>query len=348
MKELTAGLIGEFASLSGGKAESALAGFARRFPRYQEGNFEALIGPLEAVSGALPHLQKLTALATDAPEEIGPALATTSSFVKTLYRVGFGTALGLIAERGQGVGESAFMDVVVRTCQAVADLNPDGPTVVGTLNYDGLLHAGFLEAVSTSGMTDLAGGYDPVTATPDGTTACTGYPLRTEDNLQWAPVQLLNLHGSLAWLADPDTGEAWKFELERLREMNYWDALRTGKAHLLPVVVLTNRKSERVLTWPFYLGYRAFEARMALANKWLIAGYSFRDESVNKALSRAANERASAGHAPPEILVVTTRSEVPFRAKVVQAIGVSAKRIRVQASGLPNAVSTSTWDEWST
>jgi hypothetical protein len=348
MRELTAGLVAEFSALGGGDAEMALSGFAKRFRGYQDADFESLIGPLEGVSGALGHLQKLSALADEAPDALEAALTTASHFVQRLYRVGFGTTLGLIASRAKGAGAGRFDEVVVDTCKAIAALNPGASTVVGTLNYDGLLHAGFLEAVGTSRMTDLAAGYAPISHRPDGKTTCTGRPIRTEDNLGFPDIALLNLHGSLSWLANPKTEEAWKFELEDLRAMDYWGALKNGKAVLVPVVVLTNRKTETIQSLPFSLAYGVYEDRMSKANRWLIAGYRFGDEPVNKALRRAASQRVSRGEDQPSVLVLTSpQSGHGFRSKVAHELGVSVGQIAVETSGLPGAITSASWHSWS-
>ena len=331
MRELTAGLVAEFSALSGGDAETALAGFSRRFGGYRDGDFESLIGPLEAVSGALEHLRRLGSLADEAPGQLESALSVTAGFVDTLYRVGFGTALGLIAARAQGAGSEKFEDVILRTCRAIAELDSDSPVVVGTLNYDGLLHAGFLEVATTSGMCDLAAGLEGIEASPDGTTHCLAHPLRYEDDLPERDIQLLNLHGSLSWLADKETRAAWKFELSDLRSMDYWSALKRGSATLFPMVVLTNRKAEMTLQWPFSLAYDVFERRMATSDRWLVAGYRFGDEPVNSALKRAASLRSSMEREPPEVLVVTTTTaDSGMRGKVAQALGIPLAQVQVE------------------
>lgn len=348
MRELTASLVAEFSALSGSDAEETLSAFAKGFGGYKEGDFESLIGPLESVSEALSHLGGLRALADDAPDQIDAALTTASHFVQMLYRVGFGTTLGLIAERAHGEGVSRFNEVVVATCEAIARLAPDGCTVVGTLNYDGLLHAGFLDAPGKSLLSDLAAGYESRVRHPDGKTACTGQALRTEDDMGVYGVVLLNLHGSLSWLANPNTRAAWKFELESLRAMDYWNALRRGAALLVPVVVLTNRKLETTLSWPFSLAYEAFENRMSEADRWLVAGYRFGDEPVNRALRRAAYLRTLRDQEPPQLLVVTAgRSGSHFRASVARDSGVPQTSVIVESSGLPVATTSDAWRSWS-
>lgn len=347
MRELTAGLIAEFSVLSGGDAEKALAGFSRRFGGYRDGDFESLIGPLEAVSGALDHLRRLGSLAKDAPDDLEAALKVTGDFVNTLYRVGFGTTLGLIAARAQGAGSEMFDNVILRTCRAIAELDSEAPIVVGTLNYDGLLHAGFLQVVTTSNMCDLAAGVEWIEASPEGMTRCFAHPLRNGDDLPPRAIQLLNLHGSLSWLLDEDTRGAWKFELNDLRSMDYWSALKTGSATLLPLVVLTNRKDEMTLQWPFSLAYDLFERRMALSDRWLVAGYRFGDEPVNSALKRAAASRSDMGRELPEVLVITTTSaDSRMRSRVAQALGMPIAHVQLETAGLPTAVGTDAWRTW--
>ena len=102
--DLTQGILDELAQLSGGDAQSALSSFANQFSGYKEGDFESLLTPLENVGGALEHLKHLSPVASVAPLELGNALTMSSTFVRDLYRLGFGTVLRLVAERGQGMG----------------------------------------------------------------------------------------------------------------------------------------------------------------------------------------------------------------------------------------------------
>jgi len=173
------------------------------------------------------------------------------------------------------------------------------------------------------------------------------HPLRYEDDLPERDIQLLNLHGSLSWLADKETRAAWKFELSDLRSMDYWSALKRGSATLFPMVVLTNRKAEMTLQWPFSLAYDVFERRMATSDHWLVAGYRFGDEPVNSALKRAASLRSSMEREPPEVLVVTTTTaDSGMRGKVAQALGIPLAQVQVETSGLPTAVGTDVWQTW--
>jgi hypothetical protein len=345
--QLTRGIINELAALSGGDAALALSSFARQFAGYKEGDFESLLTPLENVGGALEHLTHLAPLGSVAPLQIRGALTSSGSFVKDLYRLGYGTVLRLVADRSRGMGDAVFSRTVVDFCQRVTDLRSRGAVAVGTLNYDGLLHAGFLKCLPPNQLADLSAGYNRAMLAPMATVNLGCQLLRTGDDLPRCEFLLINLHGSLSWLQNQATGQIAKFELEDLRKVRYWDSFVNGQVSMFPVLVLTNRKEEAVREAPFNFAYQVFERRLAKANRWVIAGYSFGDVPVNGAIRRAYQSRQRWRWSRPKVLVLDKGgSERELAARASAATGIDAGDIAVDVEGLPNSAAGSEWQKW--
>jgi len=348
VRSLTEGILQEISNLSGGDAEQALFRFARGFGPYKPGDFENVLGLLESVGDSLMHLRRLTGLARSAKS--AAALDETVNFVRGLYRQGFGTALALIAERAQGQGEAKLEEVIVRTCEAIArlDKGPSPLIVVGTLNYDGLLLAGFLNSLEAGGqLADLADGRERQRMMPSGRWPCLGTRLRNGDDFPRCKVELVNLHGSLGWLEELSSGEGWKFEFDCLRIDDFWNEFKAGNAVFAPMVVLTNQKERAVLRWPYELAYRIFERRIRMCDRRLIAGYSFGDVPVNAALSAAAKDRQDDSQPPPHLLVLGhTEKPHALQAQAAEATGIPRNHIEVDGSGIPDSVEGRLWRSW--
>ena len=344
--KLTESLRDEFAELGGDEASEALSSFAQALGGEGVSDFELLLSPLEAVGAALPHLRALGAIADKFKNKPQQILSDASSLLLSMHRVGLATTLELIAGRAKGQGEEVFEQVIVETCKAIAELDSADTITVGTANYDGLLHAGFL-SIDGLRFSDLAAGYSRVSASPDAQNTLSGLTLRNWDDLRGNDVDLLNVHGSLAWLADPATGTAIKFELDDLRNIGYWESLKDGTAQLLPQVVLTDQKHGVVREWPFSLAYQILERRLTFANRWLIAGYGFRDRPLNDVMRRAVATRAAWDWQPPTILVIDKGRELDdCIADTISATGVSSNRVSVDLTGLPEAIGQHAWDAW--
>jgi hypothetical protein len=345
---LTAALRNEFEQLGGDEASEALSSFAEALGGDDISDFGLLLSPLEAVGAALPHLRALAGIADkfkDRPQQI---LSEASELLLAMHRVGLATTLQLISERAKGQGEDVFDSVIVETCKAIVELNSADTITVGTPNYDGLLHAGFL-SIDGLRFSDLAAGYSRTTASPDGVNSLSGLALRHWDDLRGNEIDLLNVHGSLAWLADLNTSSAIKFELDELRAIDYWHSLGSGTAVLLPQVVLTDQKQGIVREWPFSLAYQVLERRLTLANRWLIAGYAFRDRPLNDVMRRAVEARAAWDWQPPTILVVDKGRQLEdCIADMISATGVPSNRVNVDLAGFPDAIGGDPWNVWST
>lgn len=357
VEALTTGLLQAFGDLQAPVGqEHPLARFAQALHGSGKDSFESLLGLLDSAALALPHLARLAdVVRSQSAEDITTALDRTVAFLREVHTQGMGTALELIASRGRGQSESQFNSVILAVCRAIANLRGDGQVAVATLNYDGLLHAGFQrledEPHSTVRLCDLAAGFAGTSMCPAGSKELACYGLRRD----WAlpgNIHLLNLHGSLGWLGDPDSGRVWKFALEDLRSvdeegLSYWTLLRAGRQRLEPRVVLTDRKDEAVTQWPFSLAYDIFEDRLVRSHRWLIAGYSFGDRPVNCAITRALARRRDSNWGQPRILVLGRpgADAESLHRDVLQRLGAGAP-LQVDTTGLPGSVQSAVWQGW--
>jgi hypothetical protein len=172
------------------------------------------------------------------------------------------------------------------------------------------------------------------------------------------PIHLVNLHGYLAWLWDPEEDRYWKFELGDLRGpvhgRNYWQALRDGTAAMFPLVVLTDRKEPAIAESRYSLAYGVFEQRLTFADRWLIAGYSFQDRPVRASMERAlASRRALRENDPklvdPQILVLSRCTDIEaaeLRGRLSGELQLNDELVVVEGSGLPDSTASPAWEKW--
>lgn len=143
--QLTADLLERFAGLGATDPERALATYASHLAAMPGEHFEALLGPLESTSKALGDIPGLAGLTDAAPDAIVWALRVTAGFLGDVHRIGTAVTLGHIAERTTG---GNYWEGAWPVAQALIGLGRAHDLTVGTLNYDGLLHAGLMEAGS--------------------------------------------------------------------------------------------------------------------------------------------------------------------------------------------------------
>jgi hypothetical protein len=341
---LTQSLLRILRDLGGSEAAESLAGFARTLNGNDPASFEDLLAPLEIAANSLPSLTGLLSLRQITHGTLSDGILHTTQFLRELHGLGLGKVLELVATEAQGEGGPAFNRVILDTCRAIVQLTEDEPITIGTLNYDGLLHAGFgtLNDEDEATYCDLAEGFSPSSCRPTTGASLTCWKLRTTNNLPARRVQLLNLHGSLGWLGPSDANSAFKFELDDLRMRGYWRRLAEGQARMFPLLVLTNRKSEIVKEWPFSLAYQLLESRLAEADHWLIAGYSFQDKPLNGLLRRALFQRCDN---QPKVLVIAKDAVPPNLGHVFRRL--DETNLFTSTRGLPEAISGPRWRAWS-
>lgn len=350
--QLTDDLLARFHDAGASEPELALARFADSQSRVPGDLFEALLGPLSSTAEALGHLPGLAALAQAAgADDVVTALGTASKFLSDVHRIGLAITLGHIAERSLG---GRYDDIIFRTAAELVGLGAPGDLTVGTLNYDGLLHAGMLDAGrdgwgrTVFDIVDLAAGYTEEMHQVTPGDRLLGHRLRDFDDLLANRAALLQLHGSLGWLAQPaDPTGVWRFELPELRDAEYWAHLRAGDTLWNPVVVLTDRKDRAVTNWPFSLAYEIFQRRLVDADRWLIVGYGLGDVPVNLLFATAAHERTRLRRPiPPTLVIGLTPDPDRLRVEATEALRIPPSVITALGLGIPEAYASGEWNRW--
>lgn len=196
-------------------------------------------------------------------------------------------------------------------------------------------------------IADLASGLSATTADIAPGVSVEGHWLRTFDDIPPDRAAVLNLHGYLGWLRDPDTGNVAKFKLEDLRMAGYWDLYAKGQTDWEPVVVLTDRKERATLEWPFSMAYVSFQQRLVDADHWLIAGYGFGDAPVNNLVRSAFRARRRQRLGDPKVLVIDYgRERVRLRVRrALVEIGLP-KSTPISLLGVPDAFDGKKWKEF--
>lgn len=338
---LTDGIVEAFSELAGTDAGDALAGFAHQVTGDARSDFEGLLGPLDTITQALPALVGTTA-PFESVDWVAQPLNAATAALRRLHRLGLATALGLIATRAFGQGQDALdagAGTLMNQLQEVA--NGDLLTV-GTLNYDGLLHAVLPDDRVADLATGLAAG--PVELIPG--VHLESWPLRSAPDFpEDRDIHLLHLHGSLGWLRCPD-GPVRKFRIDDLRSIDFWARLAQGQVNADPVVVLTDRKEATVGAEPFALAYLVLGRRLSTARHWCIAGYSFRDSPLNQALSDAVAARRTLGLPEPRLLVLGLGAVQELEERVREVLGDATPELFIDGEGLPGSVGGNAWQLW--
>ena len=349
---LTADLVQRFTELGATEPERALAAYAAQLAVVPGEHFEPLLGPLVATSNALGYVPGLAALTDQGPARIAAALQTVSDFLRTVHRIGMAVTLGHIAERTIG---GAWEEGIWPVADALIQLGAARELTVGTLNYDGLLHSGLMEAgtnvwgTTTFEIADLADGRHAAEATCEVVPGrhLLGHRLRSSADLPADRASLIQLHGSLGWLRHPE-GVIYRFSLPDLRDAAYWSERQAGRTEWEPVVVLTDRKDSAVEGWPFSMAYSTFFGRLLTANRWLIVGYGLGDAPVNAVYDAAVRERSRQGlrATPPTLVVGCGGDDSDLRERAVHALGLHASAVVASADGVPAVFEKEAWQEW--
>ncbi len=313
--------------------------------------FEQLLGPFDAVSAMIRNLPGIQSEGGWTPRfnALGEALEAA----KDIHMRGTGIALSLIADRSQNDGDFTIVDTF---CSAVAELTEPRELTIATLNYDGLLAAGFLqEAIHhdwtvrrTLSICDMADGRTRSELIPDFTNGRTieSWELRQIPDFLDDRARLLNLHGSLGWLRHiEDPHYVRKFRIPDLREADFWSRHSRGEASWEPIVVLTSRKTELTQEWPYQLCYAELRRALAEADRWLIAGYGFADEPVNQAFKWAVRARQRQRR-DTRVLVIGIERPPILRARTRGRLGIPADWTIASDDGLPDAIEGDLWQEW--
>lgn len=314
-------------------------------------NFEQLVAPFDEMVDVAKMVNRLAGLAGERKLAVQESLDETAKFAQELRRHAVSHVLDVIA--GRSKAQHHRTGTLDRFISAVIDSANGGEVTFGNLNYDALAMASLCNQYEHQ-MCDLTDGRyraRVVEVVPDW--SMEGRPLRSTANLPMSrKVALLHLHGSLTWLHNPSTNEYIRFRIEDLRDSEYWTAWREGLTEWEPVVVLTNQNSKNALVkeYPFSLGYKTFEHRLMMADRWLIAGASLGDDCLNEVLKRVWARRAVL----PSVLVVT-KGDDPSERAILNAFGYDPvwgedpdpkHWLSVHRDGIETAPSSFEWMWW--
>jgi hypothetical protein len=283
-------------------------------------DFEKLIGVFDAEARTLEILSTLAQVTEPINEELQTSIESVSEFVNQVRDTGISYVLEVIAERSH-----AFMDKSGPLIELVTSILDkfDQRVVFGNLNYDTLLLAALMSKYQNH-LADMGHGGKTRFLKDDNGTVHEVQMLRR--NMSEFPpdrrIRLLSLHGSLTFWREMSSVKCVKVPRELIEDGSQWKAVRERTTDLRPIVVLTNRreKTEHVTRYPFSVAYSAFEDGLRRSSFWVIVGYSFRDDPVNRSLRENFMTRIS----KPKVLVVTYGDD-PSRETVELALGWGAE-----------------------
>lgn len=274
----------------------------------REGNprddFEVLIGAFGGQTRILRDLRDYAELVDEGNADLHKSIELVGEFAEKVRDHGISHVLELIMERSVARRELATeLNEFVRTVVA----RFTGDVAFANLNYDTLVLSALVASFGRT-FTDLADARLGVDRWIDDVEVrMLGLRQNMSDFPSDRRIRLLHLHGSLTFWHTPSSGYR-KIEVKDVRTHGLWKKIREGTTSARPLVVLANQhdKSGAVAEQPFKLAYQAYSESLDNSDHWLIVGYSFRDECVNKVLHDAWTKR---GKEPAKVLVVTLGDE---------------------------------------
>ncbi|WP_459892370.1 SIR2 family protein, partial [Brevibacterium metallidurans] len=213
------------------------------------------------------------------------------------------------------------------------------------LNYDTLLLAALMAEKEENELrfVDLFDGREEHRLTvPLGFEDCLGHPLRGDKDhfFERTKVRLAHLHGSATYWQS-DSTSCVKLSREVIKDPAMWRSLRMHEHEYRPCVVLTNSRLKRaaIEQQPFDLAYTKFAEAVHRSSRWLVIGYSFRDEPVNDVL-RSELHRRRKDDDLPQVLVVS-HGKRPTRPSIELALGWTETDAHSESNRF--AASSDTW-----
>jgi hypothetical protein len=257
--------------------------------------FEQLVGPLDRVAHAVQSLAPIARLV-----DREDCLNQSHAFLLSRYVSLVGLVMADLASSAQLDDRTAWTELNELAVQLRA-MHDRHSVALFTLSYDTLLDSALLES---------RGGwfYD----------GFAGPQLKLNQPIdRWSgTMPLYHLHGSVLWYEDPN-GQVRKTRSDNFMHgalLPEWTAGNDGLG--LPVVVLTDAKMPAVARHPFDLFYQELWRELADARVFVVAGYAFGDEPVN----RVIRQWTSVPTTPARILEVWSQSADRARARFVERV----------------------------
>lgn len=290
-----------------------------RDDEFDSNDFEKLVGAFDTQEEMLRRIREIEATDGESSGEVSSAVDTILNLTQRVKDVAVGIVLQTILDRTPGVLEKT--EPLKKFLTGMTE-SFDGYITYGNLNYDGLALSAMLHGKVP--VCDLADPRHQWPVTIEYTDASGGLlgssatyqvmPLRTSlDTLPMESkyrVRLVHPHGSLVYATDLHGGGTYKFPIKAHRTHGSLSAIRYPKRNFRPAVVLTNvsEKPRIVTEQPFKFAYEVLEKGLRDSDHWLIAGYSFRDKSINELLRRILSEKTTL----PKILVSTFEDDLDY------------------------------------
>jgi hypothetical protein len=249
-------------------------------------DFEELIGVLEEQEIHLRNFCKVYPRGGDSNESLGDAIYQAHGLAELWHSAAVVHLLELIHERSNSTETDTL--VVSKFVELITNQFP-GICTFGNLNYDQILHQTLVEHHKHE-LADLAhggiGGHG--TWNLDGSKV-NYFRLRTD--WKYLPlnrrIRIFHLHGAINFWEIIETKTQIKVDNWAINQFDLIRRVGLDKKVGRPLVVLSKsrKKNEKVDAEPFRLAYQSFGNSLGRSNHWLIAGYSFRDDSINTLLA---------------------------------------------------------------
>lgn len=315
-------------------------------------DFEVLVGAFGAESRTLGLLGTLAELTEHDDRDLKKAIDATAKFAEKVRDTGVSCVLEEISDKSNAL-DTERAESLDNLIKAIVEAF-EGKVVISNLNYDTILLNALIKS-HNSILADLANGanWQDICILDSGIKRPFRVPiLRTSGNFPGdRRIYLIHLHGCISfWLfSDGDEGTYVKLHKEvfKFPNLNLWEKVRSGEIDGRPVVVLASRKDkvDHVNRYPFSLAYEV-SAQSLQCDKWLIIGYSFRDDPINNMLRSEFLDRKRENK--PRVLVVTYGEELKLR-DVEKAFGwgvedgSSSEWLTINREGASDMENTEDW-----
>lgn len=307
-------------------------------------DFELLVGAFGSERETLSSFRDLAKLIRPSNKKLRRALKRAAAFAEEVRDAGVSHVLEVIFERSYAAEQDMepLREFVKRITGDVS-----GDVTIANLNYDTLMLAALM-AVREGQFADMASGWGRTSIRLGGGTYRVPVLRRTDDFPHNKRIKLLHLHGSLTFWTAMKVDRFVKLKTSMLRENDIFGSIRRRKTKLRPVIVLANQRDKRgaISEYPFSLAYDVFRKSLERSTRWLIVGYSFRDEVINEMLG----EIFGADDGLVRVLVVT-KGASPSRGDVENAFGWdeesdgdSASWLEFFRDGAEELVSSNEWE----
>ena len=297
-------------------------------------DFEDIAGPIDRLAETLS-LPELVALAKLQSGTAAKAISEVEARLRVIYRRVVGAVLKEVMRHPGDKEQWARVNAVAQ--HVVSDAKKNGHADAYVLNYDAILDSallgqpgGFHLIDEFSGRAEDGGSF----SLPSGAKSLRIQALGWGEAPYWrSPAVYLNhLHGAGSWV-QTTSGTVYKArDIDDLRNAGLYSLWAEGAdCEVEPVVVLGDQKSRITRRWPFAESYERLRSDAEHADRIVLAGYSFRDEPLNRVLRTSLREKTV-------IVVIDPDADADARARKAMSLRAGDKRLKLVAKTLPEAL----------